>query len=237
MSDVGQNGFAAAQLARVNANPGEQHWKLALHALKYAWSTRSDGIVFSPSSNSTPKIDCFVGAAWAGVPGLIGDDPNKNPDALKSSCGRIIRIDGAPAHWPSKVLKTIAMSSTESELCAAWEATKDCLWLKQSLEEHVSDDVGSITLYEGNQPALKLMEEQRLGMKRRSRWIAARWFKTRQLIKSGEVTMFHVGTNDNLADIFTKSTGLSTFQHLIRGVETTAEKAVVAFPFAPTSHE
>ena len=49
--------------------------------------------------------------------------------------------------------------------------------------------------------------------------------------------MFHVGTNDNLADIFTKSTDLNTFQHLIRGVETTAEKPFVAFPFAPTSHE
>ena len=56
---------------------------------------------------------------------------NKNG---RSTCGYLFLLFGAPISWSSKVQCTAALSTTEAELMACAEATREATWIKSLID-------------------------------------------------------------------------------------------------------
>ena len=54
-----------SQLGRVQSNPGQQHWDLALHLLRYLIHTKELGICYTPSHS---ELEVYSDASWGDIP-------------------------------------------------------------------------------------------------------------------------------------------------------------------------
>ena len=110
-----------SELGKVQANPGEKHWKKLLHLLKYVASTRHLGIIYGGprTSDADGPLLGYVDSNWGGD----GDD-------YKSRGGFVFLSWQSPICWSSYKATATALSSCEAEYMAASIATQEAIWLR-----------------------------------------------------------------------------------------------------------
>lgn len=115
--------FYTSQLAKVQSNPGQRHWQLAKHVLRYCIATASHGITYHADGS---ELEYYVDASWADVqPTYIVKDGKKyldpdDKDARRSSYGYVGFYASGPISWAARTHKgRRALSTMESELVAA----------------------------------------------------------------------------------------------------------------------
>ena len=106
--------------------------------------------------------------------------------------------------WRSSNQETVTDSTIESEYIAASEVAKEVVWIKKFITRlgvvpRISDLVG---LYCDNNRAITNAKEPR--SHQRSKHILRRYHLIRKIIERGDVKIFRVPTNDNVADPLTK---------------------------------
>ena len=97
----------------------------------------------------------------------------------------------------------MARSSAEAEYRVTISATCDLVWLKQLLRELQFGDVTQMTLVCDNQVALHISSNPIFH--ERNKHIEIDGHFIREKIVSGDIKTKFVNSNDQLADIFTKS--------------------------------
>ena len=105
--------------------------------------------------------------------------------------------------WKSKKQNVVARSSAEAEYRAMALATCELIWLKQLLQELKFCKVGSMKLICDNQATLYIASNP--VFHERTKHIEIDCHFIREKILSKEITTSFVNSNDQLADIFTKS--------------------------------
>ena len=77
-------------------------------------------------------------------------------DLKKSTSGHLFTLGGGAVSWRTIKQKCIADSTTEAEYVAAYEATKEAIWLKKFFIELevVPSSLSPITLYCDNNGAM-----------------------------------------------------------------------------------
>jgi hypothetical protein len=118
-------------------------------------------------------------------------------------------LAGGPIGYGSKRQHCIALSSTEAEVMAASQAATEISYFRGLLRDLGLDQVDPTTLHVDNTGAVELAKE--LKSCARSRHITRRHLKVRKLQAQGIVSVKHIGTDDNTADIFTKSISAEAF--------------------------
>ena len=88
------------------------------------------------------------------------------------------------------------------------EACKEALWLKGLFGE-LSDQLQISTLFFDNQSVIFLTKEQMFH--ERTKHIDVRYHFVREIIAHGDIVVSKVGTQDNLADMMTKSLPIAKF--------------------------
>ncbi|CAM8923569.1 unnamed protein product [Rhodiola kirilowii] len=173
---------------RYQANPKENHLMNVKRIIKYVCGTSDYGLWYTKDTNS-----CLVGycdADWAG-----------NAEDRKSTSGGCFSLGNNLVSWFSKKQNNISLSMAEAEYIAAGSCCTQMLWMKQMLDEYrVKQDV--MTLYRDNMSAISISKNP--VQHSRTKHIDIRHHFIRELVEKKIITLTHVSTEKQLADIFTK---------------------------------
>ena len=134
--------YAVNRLAAYTANPSLQHVSMLKRMLHYLAGTKTHGITYS-KNHSKRVLDgenLFHGYA---------DAAYANTDDYKSTSGYVFQMGGGAITWRSKKQTTIALSSTEAEYVALFEAGHEACWLR-SLFEELGENQSLPTLIKGD---------------------------------------------------------------------------------------
>ena len=189
--------FAVGFLSRYLDKPTKHLWNTALKTLRYLKSTKYYGPVYT--GKSSDELIAYSDADWSGC-----------TSSRRSTSGAFIQFGGAAIGWCSKRQASVTLSSLESELVASCEAAKYCIWLKRLFHE-TGYKVRPKVLIDNTACISSIKNHQ---ISRRSKHIEVRFFFVREKAESGEFTVHHVGTEDNISDIFTKILNRIRFQKL-----------------------
>ncbi|KAK2350679.1 hypothetical protein QL285_021927 [Trifolium repens] len=105
--------------------------------------------------------------------------------------------------WRSKKQNTVALSSAEAEYRAMAAASKEIAWLKNLLLELKLGDLQATKLICDNQAALHIASNPVFHERTKHIEIVCHFVSDKVL--SGEITTYFVKSEDQLADMFTKS--------------------------------
>jgi hypothetical protein len=124
---------------------------------------------------------------------------------------------GCPIIWASKLQTEIALSSTESEYVALSQALREVLPLMGLIKELAANGFDFPTaiprvhckVFEDNSGALAMAQTPK--MRPRTKHMNVKYHHFREAVENGSVTIHPIGTEDQLADIFTKPLGSELF--------------------------
>jgi hypothetical protein len=114
--------------------------------------------------------------------------------------------------WASQKQKVVALASCEAEYVAAALGTSQGVWLSILIADITNEPIQKFRLLVDNMSAIELSKNP--VYHERSKHIDTRFHYIRDCIEKGVVDVDHVGTEDQLADILTKSLGRIRFVEL-----------------------
>lgn len=185
--------FAVSNLSRFNSKPHKVHLSAARHVLRYLSGTKGLGIEYRRTND---KMYGYSDADWA----------NCKIDR-RSYTGFIVYLAGGPIAWEARKQPTPAQSSSEAEYMAIASAARELMFCRNVLKEIGLGELcnGSMVLFSDNQGAIKLAKN--VGFSSRTKHIDVKHHYIRHLVKRGIIVLEHVGTNEMVADVFTKALG------------------------------
>jgi len=190
--------FDVGVCARYQAEPNMSHLTQVKRILKYINSTSDYGILYSHSENS--KLKGYCDANWAGSV----DDRKRTSEGCFFLGNNLIS-------WFSKKQNCVSLSTAEVEYIAAGSSCSQLVWMNQMLKEYnVEQDV--LTLYCDNLSAINISKNPI--QHSRTKHINIRHHFIRDLVEENVVTLEHVDTEEQLADIFTKDLDDKQFEKL-----------------------
>ena len=183
--------FAVGAVSRYSSNPGEGHWKAVKRILRYLKGT----ITYELTYGEAATLQGYTDADWAGA-----------IDDRHSTSGYVFKLSGGAITWSSKKQATVALSSTEAEYMGLCQATKEATWIKRlliKLEHHQAND--SVNIYCDNQGVIALAKNA--VHHTRTKHIDVQYHFIREKVQKNEIKILYCGTEDMVADIFTKGLG------------------------------
>ena len=133
----------------------------------------------------------------------------------KSTSGGCFYMGMNLVAWLSKKQNSISLSTTEAEYIAIGSYCTQLLWMKQMLIDYgVIQD--SMTIFCDNTSAINISKN--LVQHSRTKHIDIRHHFIRDLVENKIVTLKHVSTENQLADLFTKPLDRVRFEFLRKSV-------------------
>jgi hypothetical protein len=182
--------FVVGLVARYMKTPHESHWKETKRILCYAHGTVQFGIHYI--SGGTPLLVGFTDLDWV-----------SDPDDRKSTAGYAFSLGSGPVTWACKKQHAISLSLAEAEYRATVNASQEALWLRQILLEFGFQHQHPTSLWCDNQSAINLAKDHVQHQRRKH--IELHMHFIRNLIHDQVIEVLFFPTEDQVADIFTKS--------------------------------
>jgi hypothetical protein len=187
---------------------------------RYLLATKDKGLIMSPTKGG---MECWVDASHASE--WSNKSSTDDPNTARSRMGYAITYAGCPMHWASKMQTEIALSSTEAEYIALSQSMREVIpimWLLQEAADHGIEFINSkpkvhCTIFEDNDGAIEIANVPKM---RLTKHLNLKYHHFREEVKKGTISIHHVGTKDQMADIFTKplKEGLFTkLKHMMIG--------------------
>jgi transposase InsO family protein len=182
--------FAVGFASRFMEAPGVHHWALVKQILRYLKGTVRYGCRYSKGSGVS-----LVGYSDSDYAGDVDD--------RKSTSGIVFFLGPSIITWSSQKQRITAQSSCEAEYIAAATAASQAVWLSRLLGEVHGKEPDKVKLYVDNKSAIALCKNP--VFHDRSKHIDTRFHYIRECVEEGKIEVTHVGTNDQMGDIFTKA--------------------------------
>nr|CAN80924.1 hypothetical protein VITISV_003442 [Vitis vinifera] len=163
---------------------------VVIRILRYIKSTPGQGVLYENRGHI--QVVGYTDADWAG-----------SPTDRRSTSGYCVFIGGNLISWKSKKQDVVARSSAEAEYRVMTLATCELIWLRHLLRELRFGKDEQMKLICDNQAALHIASNP--VFHERTKHIEVDCHFIREKITSGYVATSFVNSNDQLADIFTKS--------------------------------
>ncbi|WJX64416.1 hypothetical protein P8452_49197 [Trifolium repens] len=190
--------YVVGVCARYQADPKVSHLTQVKRILKYVNGTSDYGIMYSHCENSI--LYGYCDADWAG-----------SAEDRKNTSGGCFFLGTNLISWFSKKQNCVALSTAEAEYIAAGSSCSQLVWMKQMLKEYnVEQD--ALTLYCDNMSAINISKNPVQHSK--TKHIDIRHHFIRDLVENKIVTLEHVGTKEQVADIFTMALDAVQFEKL-----------------------
>ncbi|RVW98206.1 Retrovirus-related Pol polyprotein from transposon RE1 [Vitis vinifera] len=182
--------FPVSVVSQFLQSPCDSHWDAVIRILQYIKSTPGQGVLYENRGHT--QVVGYTDADWAG-----------SPTDRRSTSGYCVFIGGNLISWKSKKQDVVARSSAEAEYRAMALATCEHIWLRHLLQELRFGKDEQMKLICDNQAALHIASNP--VFHERTKHIEVDCHFIREKIASGCVATSFVNSNDQLADIFTKS--------------------------------
>ncbi|KAM1446751.1 hypothetical protein ACFXTO_005931 [Malus domestica] len=204
--------FSVNLLARYSSAPTIRHWKGVKDVLRYLRGTTDMSLFYSKNSTNNQVL---VGYANAG----FLSDPHK----ARSQTGYVFKNGDTAISWCSTKQTLVATSSNHSEILVLHEAGRECSWLR-SMIHHIRNSCGLTSktdnptvIHEDNTACVAQMKEGFIKGDK-TKHISPKFFSAHELQKAKVIEVRQICSNENLADLFTKSLPKCTFQKLVQSI-------------------
>jgi hypothetical protein len=194
--------FSVNSVSRFSQNPGYKHWIASKRILRYLKGTAKLGLKYSNNRNDDSiTLTAYCDADWAG-----------DIDDRKSTTGFVIKINDCTVHWGSKRQTTVALSSAEAEYMSISQTAAELKWfISFSTELNLLTNKTAV-LFCDNQSAIAISENDK--SHNRTKHIDIRHHFVRDLVKSKQIELKWIESNQQQADILTKSLSVKQFESL-----------------------
>jgi hypothetical protein len=169
--------------------------------LRYLCGAKKWGLHYKGEMGSKVKIEGYSDADWG------GDLTDR-----KSTGGYVVMINGNVVSWSAKKQRVVATSTAEAEWIAVSECAKEMKWMLQLLGELELEVETPSTIYEDNQSTIKICENDVLHERVKHVDLCYHW--VRDEVQRKMIAFTWVPSQDQLADIFTKSMTKASFERL-----------------------
>ena len=198
--------FALGKLSQHMSDPADFHWKAFKGLLRYIASTMSTRLRYGPGPHQ--QLVLYSDADWAG-----------QRSDRKSTSGTVSFLYGGPICWGSKVQRSVATSSTESEYIAMSATAKMSQWIAQVLRDmneahRIGANSSTVSIKGDNQGSLALVQNPHLH--ERSKHIDISYHHVRDLQERKKIAVDYVPTENMPADGLTKPLARTLFERFIQ---------------------
>ena len=192
--------YAVQQLSQFFDCYTYAHWNAAIRVVRYLKGTRE--LKLTLGGETDLRLVGYTDSDWANC-----------LDTRRSVGGFGFTLGAGLISWNTKKQKTVASSSCEAEYTAAFEASKEAIWLRTLLMElkfiHPSTPT---TILCDNNAAICLSSDP--SMHSRVKHIDIQYHFLRERVQNKELALSYINTKDNIADIFTKALTPGPFTRL-----------------------
>lgn len=194
--------FSVHACARFQAKPRMNHLLALKRIIKYVNGTLGHGIWYTRGSES--QLYGFTDADWAG-----------NIDTRKSTSGGCFYVGNNLTTWLCKTQNSVSLSTAEAEYIAAGSCCTQLMWMRQMMSDYGIEQQ-CMTLYCDNMSAIQMSKNPVFHS--RTKHIDIRHHYIRELVNKKLVSLEHVRTLANRADILTKPLDVARFETLRREI-------------------
>jgi hypothetical protein len=177
--------------------PTTEHWAAVKHILRYIKGTTNFGVVYLKKKGKVKIL------------GYSDSDMAGDVDDRKSTSGVAYFLGQSPVSWLSQKQKVVAQSSREAEYIAAATAACQGVWLRRLLGDLMNKEEERVVLNIDNKSAISLCKNP--VHHDRSKHIDTKYHYIRECVEESKIEVNYVCTDDQLADILTKSLGRLKF--------------------------
>nr|GEY27150.1 retrotransposon protein, putative, Ty1-copia subclass [Tanacetum cinerariifolium] len=157
-------------------------------------NTKDMFLVYGGDKKRELRVSCYTDAGYL-----------TDADDLKVQTGYVFVLNGGAVDWKSAKQSIFATSSTEAEYIAAFDASKEVVWVRKFISRLrvVPTIKEPISMYCDNTGAIAIANES--GITKGARHFRAKVHYLREVIELDDIKLEKVHTDDNLADPFTKA--------------------------------
>ena len=212
--------FSVNLVAQFAQNPGQIHWRAVVAILRYLSGTSDFALPFDGRlgevKNEKKLLAVYTDASWGGC-----------KDTGRSTTGWLMLFGNCIIDWNCHKQATVALSSCEAEYMAIVAATTSVMWTIQLLQEmklfqsstqsqHVHQSQSNLKfipiLLSDNKSAIAIAQND--VNHNRSKHINLKHHFIREQITAGTISLQWIGTQQQMADILTKTLPNHTFKRL-----------------------
>ncbi|XP_071704000.1 uncharacterized protein [Rutidosis leptorrhynchoides] len=176
------------------------HMEAVMKILRYLKKTADLGVVFKRHGHLKTKT--YTYASWGGEKGDI-----------KSTSGFFTLVGGNLVAWRSKKQKVVSLSSAESEFRGIEKGVVEALWIKKLLTEIGFPPQEAIQILCDNESAIAISEKP--VQHDRTKHVEIDRHFIRQKLDDEIISLPSIRTEDQLADILTKSVNGRLFSEVL----------------------
>ena len=169
--------------------PTQADWLAVKRIFLYLANNPGLGIFYR--AGASPSLIAFSDASWA-------DDLENR----RSIGAYVVLVADGVISWRSKQQTLVATSTTESEMIAASDTTKEVISLRKLCSELDSLPPGPTTIYEDNQACIAISQNPTSHGRTKHFDVAQLFVRERALM--GEVRLEYISTDNQTADFLTK---------------------------------
>nr|GFA98062.1 hypothetical protein [Tanacetum cinerariifolium] len=154
------------------------HWTTVKNILKYLRNTKGMFLVYGGDLKRELRISCYTDAGYL-----------TDADDLKSQTGYVFVLNGGDVDWKSAKQSIFATSSTEAEYIAAFDASKETVWVRKFISGLgvVPTIEEPISMYCDNTGAIAIANES--GITKGARHFRAKVHYLREVIEYGDIKL------------------------------------------------
>lgn len=195
--------FATNFLARYVIKNNKQVWEYLKSVLKYLKQTKELKLTYTKKINYNSILEGYADASW-------GD---KNKADLRSTTGYMFKLfESNTITWKTIRQKSVSLSTAEAEYYAACEAIKEALWIKNLSTTLGINIIKPITIHEDNTACISIMNTP--AGHNRTKHIELNLQMIKSHIEQNTVSLSHISTERQLADLLTKPLQPAQFEEL-----------------------
>lgn len=192
--------FAVQQVSQFMKAPTHIHLAVVRRIIRYLQGTSDKGLFF-PVGTSI-RLDAYSDADWAGC-----------SDTRRSITGWCMFLGDSLVSWKSKKQQRISKSSTESEYRAMSSACSEIIWLRGLLGELGFSQAEPTQLHADNTSAIQIVANT--VFHERTKHIEVDCHSIRDAYDSRVISLPHINTSLQTADVFTKALSRKRHQFLV----------------------
>jgi len=166
------------------------HWNAIIHILRYLKKPLGQGLLYV--DRQSIQVFGYYDADWA-----------SSPIDKWSTTGYYIFLRGNIISWKSKKQNVVARSTIEAEYRPRASPTCELIWVKQIIQELNFCEIQTINMYCDEQATFHISSNPVFHEKAKHIEIDCHFFREKLLTK--EIYIEFVGSNDQLAYVFTES--------------------------------